>query len=718
MIRKRFLFTGLILLVAAVSLLRVPSLPDPRPFIEKAARYEVRILRDTWGVPHIFGKTNADAAYGLAYAHSEDDFGTLQEGLWLVRGELASVQGKDAAAGDFMVHLLRVWDTVADRYEKDLSPETRALCEAYADGVNHYAALHPDHVWAGTLPVTGQDVAAGFVFKGPFFFGLDNRIEELFGDERRHPVSEKGTKSAWGDRIRRGMPLGSNAFAVSPRRSSDGSTLLAINSHQPWEGPVAWYEAHVHSEEGWNMVGATFPGAPVILMGHSDVHGWAHTVNSPDLVDIYVLEINPENPNQYRYEGKWKDFEVREIGLKVKLFGPLSWTFKREGLWSIYGPAVRQPHGVYAIRHSGMDEIRQVEQWLKMNLARNVQEFESAMQMLAIPSLNCLYADRNGDILYLYNARLPVRVEGYDWEQYLPGDRPETQWTSYLPYVHLPRILDPTSGFLVSCNQSPFEVSGPGDDLNPADFSATLGIETHLTNRSLRALELYGGDSSITPEEFEAYKYDVAYSTRSAVAAGWRELVSSDAGGDPLVDEALRILKTWDLRMTLESPGATLAQLVLRPDPDGGYKGGTREEMLISLKAIAQHLKATHGKVEVPWGEVNRLIRGDENLPLDGGADTLRAIYSVFLRDGKLFGFEDGTVEGKGGDSSIFLVRWDAEGRMTSKAIHPFGSATLDRNSPHYDDQSPLFARNELRPTWMTDEEIRRNLKREYKPGE
>jgi len=292
-----------------------PQRVDLAYLAQVGENYDVRILRDTWGVPHIFGQTDADTAYGLAYAHAEDDFKTIQQSLLAARGRLASVYGKDAAPNDYMVHLLRIWDVVEAGYESDLSPETRAILEAYADGLNHYAALHPGEVLAGELfPVTGQDIVAGSVHKSPLFFGLDETLIELFENERQKELSPRPSSLV-------DIRFGSNTFSVGPSRTPNGSTYLAVNSHQPWEGPVTWYEAHVHSQQGWDAVGGLFPGSPVIIHGHNRDLGWAFTVNQADWVDVYLLETNPEDPNQYRFDGQWLELERRTAPISVKLLG-------------------------------------------------------------------------------------------------------------------------------------------------------------------------------------------------------------------------------------------------------------------------------------------------------------------------------------------------------------------------------------------------------------
>ena len=709
--RKRRVLVIAAVVVVAIGLLFIsqrPKRPDVAGLIAAGQQYDVRILRDTWGVPHVFGVTDADVAYGLAYAHAEDDFATIQDALLAARGQLGSIYGRKVVANDYMVHLFRVWDVVEEKYDTELSPEVRAICEAAADGINHYAAVHRNEVKPGILPFTGKDVIAGFIHKTPLFFGLDGMLGELFGPERRHEVSTKSTAQAFLIEPSPSLPLGSNTFSVGPTRSADGKTHIAINSHQPWEGPVAWYEAHVHSEEGWDMVGSLFPGSPIILHGHNRYLGWAHTVNSPDLVDIYVLDINPDNPNQYRFDGAWRDLEVSTAPIKVKLFGPISWTFKREVIWSVHGPVLRQTHGTYAIRYAGMGEVRQVEQWYRMNKARNLAEWQDAVRIAAISMFNCGYADYEGNIYYLYNGLLPMRAEGYDWSQYLPGDTSGTLWTEYLPFEKLPQVLNPPSGFVQNCNSSPFKTTvGPGNP-DPKDYSPTFGIETKMTNRALRAVELFGADESITEEEFYAYKYDMTYSTESEAARLVKKILASPASDDPVVQEAVEVLRSWDLQTNPENTGTAIGVLsVMAVRRMRGEADDT--EFTSAFADVAHKLKEAHGRIDVPWSEVNRLRRGKVDVGLGGGPDILHAVYGGTL--------ENGRIAGRAGDCYVLMVTWDENG-VTSRSIHQYGSATLDETSPHYADQVPLFVKRETKPVWFDEVDIRANLEREYRPGE
>lgn len=710
-----------IALVAIIALTLIDALPGytaQQDLSGLRAKYDVSILRDAWGVPHIFGKQDTDVAFGLAYAHAEDDFKTSQLVLTAISGRLASVLGPKGAGNDFLVHLIRLWDRVNAKYETDLSPETRALCEAYADGINYYAALHPDQALPGLYPINGRHIVAGFVHKMPLMVGVDIVLTKLFEEQQKtafQPADSMLRTAFRSDTFSRvGLKVGSNALAVSPRRAADGKTLLAINSHQPWEGPVSWYEVQVHSEEGWNMTGGLFPGSPVVFHGHNDYLGWAHTNNYPDLVDVYVLEMNPAHPNQYRFDGQWRDLEVRKAPIKIKLLGPIHWTFNKEVFWSVYGPVVRRPHGVYAIRYAGMGDVRQVEQWYRMNKARNLEQWENAVRMATLPMFNCTYADQKGNIFYLYQALLPIRSEGYDWTKNLPGNTSQTLWTQYLPYDKLPQVKNPAAGFVINCNNTPYHATLDPENPRMEDYAPNFGIEIKMTNRALRALELLGTDSSITEAEFYTYKYDMAYAKDSKMAKLVQRIHSLTLPDNPLLREAQGILGKWDLRTDPENTGAALAVLsftfILGPSGKRTVDAVSDEDVCAGFQKAAEILKEKHGRIDVPWQQVNRLIHGKVDLGLGGGPDVLHAVEGDLQKNGRLKGTE--------GDSYVLLVTWDADGRVHSRSIHQYGSATLNERSPHYADQAPLFVKRELKPVWREESEIRAHLEREYRPGD
>jgi len=680
--------------IIAADRLAQPAPPDPAIFIARAAQYDVHIRRDSWGVPHVLGKTDADVAFGLGFAHSEDDFATIQDVALASRGQLAASTGLKGATTDYLVHLFRVWENIDARYAKDLPPDLRRVIEAYADGVNYYAALHPEKRKDGLLPLTGKDVAAGFVFKTPFFYGLDSLLRKLNTDTGGKPLPE----------------IGSNGLAVGPHRSADGATRLLVNSHQPYEGPVSWYEVVLQSGEGWHVAGGIFPGTPFMLHGHNEHLGWANTVNSPDLADVYRLTINPANDNQYLLDGKWRDFEKSDAAIRVKLLGPLYWTFHRDVLWSAQGPVFKTDHGVFAVRYAGINEIRQVLQYYRLNKARDLDEWKAAMRLQALPSINYIYADEHGTIGYVYNAQFPVRKEGIDWHGFIPGDRSDLIWHAYVPFDKIPQIWNPKSDFVFNSNNTPFQATAPEDDLKPADFPKTLGIQTNMTNRAMRALETFGADPSITADAFRRYKFDLTYSVHADVMRMIAEILAVKPGDDADLKEAQRILKAWDRRTDIHDRGTALAVLMgVRAAPE--EQGGPwKEKPIDALKEAMAILKTHFGRLDPEWGQVNRFRRGTLDLPIDGGPDIYRAVYGKQQ--------DDGTLTAVDGDTFIMFVTWDRNGKLSSQSIHQYGSATLDSASPHYADQTPLFVKMQMKPVWFTEAELKGHIARDYRPGQ
>jgi acyl-homoserine-lactone acylase len=706
----RYLKTGaaalLLIVILAVTAVIIhdranqPAAPDRAVLIAAASNYHARIQRDHYGVPHISGPTDPDVAFGLGFAHSEDDFATIQEAALTNRGELASVAGAKGAVTDYLVRLLKVHDTVASQYETVLTPDVRAVMQAYADGVNYYAALHPDKVERGLLPMTGQDVAAGFVFHTPFFYGLDHVIGKIMAPAPK----EKQVAMA----VTHGLPIGSNGIAVAASKSSDGATRLLVNSHQPYTGQVAWYEAVLDSEEGWHVAGGFFPGSPFMLHGHNAHLGWANTVNDPNLSTVYQLVLNPDNPDQYRMDGRWKNFEKADAAIRVKIFGPLIWTVHRGLLWSDHGPVFKTDHGTFAVRYAGIGEARQPLQYYRLDKAADRDQWLAAMRMQALPSINYVYADDKGNIGYVYNGQFPNRAEGRDWTQVQPGDQSDLIWHGYLPFEKVPQIWNPKSGFVFNSNNTPFQATGAGDALKPSDFSPTMGIQMNMTNRAYRALETFGADPAITAEAFRKYKFDIAYSEHSDIAREIDEVLKTDPGADAELGNAQTLLKNWDRKTNVTSRAAALGVLMATEATHSDSHPDVAP--IEALRHAITALKTHFGRIDPEWGQVNRIRRGTLDLPIDGGPDTYRAVYGVAQKDG--------TLTASAGDTFIMFVTWDKSGALSSDSIHQFGSATLDEHSAHYADQTPLFVAMTPKPVLFTQSQLQGNVEADYHPGE
>lgn len=703
------------LLAGGAAWLRSPERAfDAQAAIEAAQSYDARIIRDRFGVPHIYGARDADVAFGLAYAHAEDDWKTLEEVLFFSRGELARRTGKNGAITDYLIAALGVWRDIDAKYETDLSNETRTLVEAYAAGLNLWCAEDRRRCAPGAAPVTGKDIIAGFASRTPFFYGLDDSLKALFEAEAETHAAIEGVRSAF-LRIAPGAEIGSNAMAVAPSRSADGRTRLMVNSHQPYAGPVAWYEARVKSEEGWDMIGGLFPGAPMILHGAGPNLGWAHTVNLPDLVDVYRLEVDdPKKPTRYRFEGEWRTLDISTAKLRVKLVGPFSLPVERPVYRSVHGPVFVTEAGVFAVAYGGAGDIRSAEQWYRMNKATDYEGWRDAMAMQAVPSFNAVYADREGRIAYIYNAAIPRRNPAQDWSEIADGARADLLWQGVEPFGTAPLVVDPHSGYVVNSNHSPFEASAPEDNPDPADYPPHLGVDRRVTNRGVRAQALYGGDPSITADEFVAYKMDDYYAEESLLRRTIRAFLDDgEAARDPGLAEARGVLAAWNGSAAQENRQAALAiraghlalgfQLHDEVSDIGAFTAAVRQ--------AAAELQEGFGRIDPEWGEVVRLKRGELSLPLDGGPDTLRAVYPSGTP-------ADGPQAAAGGDTYILYADWPADGGApVIRTIHQFGSATLDETSPHYADQAPLFAEERWKTPPMTLEGVLSEATADYRPG-
>ena len=683
--------------------------------------YSAEIIRDDFGVPHIYGKTDADVAYGVAVAHAEDDFFTLQDVIAMSRGRYGAIAGEEGAAFDYAYHLLDARG-LAEREYPRLPEDTRALFDAYAAGLNEYAAAHPGEVKLGNLfPVDGTDVAAGFALRQPFFFGLGNIIEPLVSGKplnREHgpaiPVADGGSAVPTADGSEtpserapdqaRAHPLpwgedgalaGSNAFAVTPEKSG-GPTILVSNSHQPWRGGVAWYELVVESEEGWHYAGANFPGSPFPFLGHNEHLGWTNTVNTPDMVDVYRLEMS-EDESRYRIGGEWRDLEATTVTLPVKL-GPVTLPIRRTVYRSVHGPVIRNDDGFFAIRYGGIGNLGQLDAYYRLNKATDLEQFETILARMDIPSTNFIYGDKAGNIAYIYNAALPDRVKGYDWRNILPGDDPRAIWSGPVSYERLPRYVNPASGWIYNANNTPYTAAGAGSDLAPEDFAPELGVELKQTNRSRRAWKLMSEAETLDRATLEAIKYDTAYDRAGYVARLWDELQALDLSDDAELADARDMLMGWDFTADSVGRADALALLMIREFMSSSYQNKPWPDARDELARQVAHLTEHFGRIDPPMGEVLRLRQGDVDLPLDGGSDTLRASTTWDVD-------EDGRLSVRHGDSFIQWVEWLPGERVSSRSIQPFGAATTRPASPHYTDQAMLFVQHRLKPVhfWRDD---------------
>jgi acyl-homoserine-lactone acylase len=656
----------------------------------------ITIARDSFGVPHIFAPTDPEVAYGLAWAHAEDDFATLQLMILSGKAKMASALGKQGAQADYVVNLLRCRQLVEDQWNT-LSPDFIKLVDGYVQGLNDYAKSHPEAIkYKKAFPFNNKEYLTAGIFSLSIFCGVDRTLPKILG-------GKVGTIPGFSSE-------GSNAFAFHPSKTTTAEAFLAINAHQPIEGPVAFYEAHLQSEQGWNMLGGLFPGACLIFHGTNENLGWAHTVHSPDIIDIYQLQMNPSNNNQYKFDGEWFELEVRKARMKIKGI-PIA--VSKKVYWSKYGATVKTKNGVFSMRLPANMDCKALEEWYRMNKARNYTEFYKAVSMTSLPMFNIVYADRHDTIFYISNAKLPLRNPdpAYNWKGTLPGNTSATLWTKFKPVAELPQYTNPASGFLFNTNHSPFLATDEKSNLNAIRYDLKDGFETYNNNRSARVTELMKGVDKMDYEHFKKIKFDRQYPEQFVFPYGIDSLINLSIAEYPLLKEVITQLQHWDHRAVVNSKGAAVFLLayeyISKKLNNSASRELTKAESVETYQYINDYMLTNFGTVDLTLGDIQKLARGKDARPGDGLPDILAAAYSK--------PYLNGTRNITTGDAYICFVRYPKTGLPIIESINTFGASQLP-NSPHYKDQMTMFQNQQTKHMSLDKKEVLQYAEKIYHP--
>ena len=407
-------------------------------------------------------------------------------------------------------------------------------------------------------------------------------------------------------------------------------------------------------------------------------------------------------------DGEWMELESKTVTLPVKV-GPVVLPVQRTIHRSVHGPVVENDDGFFAIRYGGMGKLDQLDAYYRINKATNLEEWEAQISRLAIPSTNFVYADKDGNIAFVYNAAIPDRPDldevQANWRGVLDGSRSDLIWEGTVDYSEIPKLINPASGWLYNANNEPYTAAGEGSDLSPDDFSPVLGIELKQTNRSRRAYRLLTETAGpLTRAELERIKYDTAYERASYVDELFTEL-EAWRPQDSELEEARKLILTWDFTADNVGSADAIALLMIRDYMSAEYLNGTPPVLEEHMRDAVDHLKEHFRRLDPPMSELLRLRQGDVDLPLDGGSDTLRASTTWDVD-------EDGRLSLRHGDSFIQWVEWPADGGpVFSRSIQPFGAATTRPGSDHYTDQMELFVSHQLKPVRFWEEDVRRYAK-------
>lgn len=672
----------------------------------------IEIVRDKWGVPHIFGKTDADAAYGLAWATCEDDFNTVQQLLLAANGRLGEVTGKDGALLDFMGKITRVSEEVENRWDGAFSDHYLEYLDAYAAGVNRFAEIHADEILRkGLFPISSKDIVKANTLTLVFLTSVYIEIQQIF--TRSISLYERNVKYTGN------LPDGSNALAFNVNKTANGHTYLAVNSHQPLQGLFSWYEAHLVSEEGLNILGGTFPGGANIFHGVNEHLGWAATLNHPDLCDVYKLEMHPRKKHLYKFDDGYEKLVPFKAKVKVKV-GPFRIPVTRKFYLSKQGTVIRNQDGFYAIRFPANMDLAGTEQLYHMNKATNLEEYNAAMAMGHFPGTNNIYADGQGNIQYMSLGLFPYRDSTYDWLDVLPGNTSYTLWEEkFHPVSELPTYLNPDCGYLYNTNGTPFFATAPEDNLKAADFDPTFGYqdETKINNRAIRAQELISGFGKMTWEDFKTVKYDKKYNEEMRgynINNMWM-LDSIDADKYPDLKQSFEVIRAWDHVGDADDMEAALLVFTFNNimhmvmSKGLSYKSNTltEKQYINALRNATRHMKKHFGSLRVPLADVQKHVRGDVELGVGRIPEVLASNITKPYKKGMLQTFV--------GDSYIMLIDFGKDGRPIINTINAYGTSTHP-DSPHYTDQMEMFVAEKTKPMILDKQKIYEGAEKIYHP--
>ncbi len=663
---------------------------------------KISIARDTWGVAHIFAETDAEVAYGLAWANAEDAFETMQELLIIGKQMMGRKDGKEGAPFDFFVHSINVQKTYDEQIDS-ISEEYMRYLNGYCQGINDFATKHPEQVLVKkAFPIIPEDILKAYTVGFAALSGSVAKVTDIMsGNYDKKEISE---------------PAGSNAYAFGPQKTDNGNTFLAINPHFKIEGPFSFYEAHLHSNEGLNITGTLFQGGTCVFMGNNNNLGWGKTYNHVDQVDVFELEMHPRKKCFYKFDNEYIKLEKRPVWLKVRL-GKIVIPVKKMTYWSKYGPTYKSPSKrFFSVRCPAFFNLRAGEQYYRMNKANNFREFKSALNMNAHSMFNLVYADRTGNLLYLCNAMLPVRNKKFDYSGILKGNTSENLWTEYYPQTDLPQVESPDCGYVFNTNNTPTNASCVVADNCAPEVLKYADTRYGDNNRSHRFMEIISQKNTFTFDEFKAIKFDTKMTKNSAFWKSLSGLFDIDAKSYPPLEEAILLVQNWDGDASADNTTASLFMLTLQyvftemGYTDVQFTTGIKDSIPISLyveaiESASKDLLKQFGKIKVPLKNILFHKRNGKLYPASGFPDALSPIYTLRNKEGiQIADFAD---------TYIHFVEFDKNGAKNIQTLLPF---EVTKTCENYKDELEMFNNRELKTMSLDKMQVMKNAVTTYHP--
>lgn len=687
----------------------------------------VTIIRDKYGVPHVFGKTDADAVFGLIYAQCEDDFNRVEVNYINAMGRMAEVEGEESLISDLRMRLF-IDTTKAVAIYKESPEWMKKLLNAFADGANHYLKTHPE---------TKPKLITEFKPWMPLMFSegsIGGDIESIslkelaqFYDPKNETAFAAPIVNEWEKE-----PTGSNGFALAPSKSASGNALLLINPH------TSFYfrpEVHMVSEEGLNAYGAVTWGQFFIYQGFNEHNGWMHTSSSADVIDEYEETIVKKGDDIfYKYGEELKPLRGEKVQLAYKKGSDMA-TKEYAVYHTHHGPVIANRDGKWISISLMQEPLKALTQSYTRTKTSTYEEFNKMMELRTNSSNNTVYADDKGNIAYFHGNFIPIRDTQFDWSKPLDGSNPATDWKGLHPIDELVHELNPSNGWIQNCNSTPFTVSG---DQSPksSDYPTYMAPD-HENFRGLHAVRVLKDSSNFTLDKLIASAYDSYLPAFERLVPSVIAAYEKVKPANPDLKEPIQVLKDWDYRFSEASVATALAtywaQDLRRMVADRAPKGNgdlglidymtnktTDEEKLQALFSAISILQSDFGSWKTAWGEINRYqrITGDIVQPFEDAKPSIPIAYtSSFWGALAAFGSRPypGTLKWYGTRGNSFVAVVEFGKKVKAKSVLAGGNSG-DPASPHFNDQAEMYREGKFKDVLFYREDIEKNAERTYNP--
>lgn len=695
---------------------------------------EVSIIRDQYGIPHIYGKTDADAVFGLLYAQCEDDFNRVEMNYIEKLGRLSELNGEKDIYNDLLIRM--IIDTADAKHDYETSPPwLKNLCNAFADGINFYLYTHKKvkpqllKKFEPWYPLLWTDGSIGAISVA------DISVDELqnFYGGTSLPVTKKN--------IELEMPTGSNGFAFAPSITASHHAILYINPH------VTFYfrpEVHVVSEEGLNAYGAVTWGQFFVYQGFNEHCGWMHTSGYTDVSDAYIEKVTTKNNElYYLYNNAEKKMLQKKIVINYKDGNSVS-SKTINTFYTGHGPVMAKRNGNWISVKSNNRDIKGLMQSWQRTKAKNFEEYKEVMDMLANTSNNTVYADAEGNIAYWHGNFIPIRDVKYDWSKPVDGTTSATEWKGLHTVNESVHIYNPPNGWIENCNSTPYTVAGKYSPLKK-DYPAYMAPDGQ-NFRGINALRILGNEKSYTLDKVIEKGYDTYLTAFEilipALIHAYDDAAKDDEGLKNSLAAPMDILKKWDYHSGENSVATTLAvnwgerllpaifhtPVIEDEENDIVEKtkmfaaNATADELLKPLSKTIVTLKENFGKWEIPWGEINRFqrISNDIDQHFDDNAESYPVGF-VSSTWGMIPSYTSHTFPGTkkryGVNGNSFICAVEFGEKVKAKSLLA-GGESGDLKSPHFFDQGLMYSKGEFKDVLFYKNDVLKNAVKTYHPGE